>query len=284
VAQRNDGAHRVRRGETLAGIAAASGISLPRLLAANGWSSTHLIARGDVVRIPMPASRAEVSGETPANVALAQNAPAEAQVSAPNSSAPPAVLPSSDQPAAELDHPASALEKAAAPPKEPVSARQTDSAALLPAGPPTGGSDTTDYGVAADGTVVVQVGETLGHFADWSGVDSQALRALNKLRKDARVTVGHRIKLDLSKVTALQFAATRREYHRHLQETFFADHRIAATENYVVKRGESLWTIAQQHNDMPIWLVAQYNPDVNFNDIRPGTAITLPRIVAVNRQ
>src|SRR5271168_3042228 len=36
LAQRNDGAHRVRRGETLAGIAAASGMSLPRLAAANG--------------------------------------------------------------------------------------------------------------------------------------------------------------------------------------------------------------------------------------------------------
>ena len=39
----------------------------------------------------------------------------------------------------------------------------------------------------------------------------------------------------------------------------------------MVKRGESLWTIAQQRNDMPVWLVAQYNPDVNFNDMRPGT-------------
>ena len=45
----------------------------------------------------------------------------------------------------------------------------------------------------------------------------------------------------------------------------------------MVKHGESLWTIAQQRNDMPVWLVAQYNPDVNFNDVRPGTQITLPR-------
>ncbi len=39
VAQRNDGVHRARRGETLAGIAAASGVTLNRLLAANGLSS-----------------------------------------------------------------------------------------------------------------------------------------------------------------------------------------------------------------------------------------------------
>ncbi len=132
--------------------------------------------------------------------------------------------------------------------------------------------------------MVVQVGETLGHFADWSGVDSQRLRALNRLQKSARVTVGRRIKLDLSKVTAEQFTAVRREYHHRLQEEFFAAHRIAGTESYVVKRGESLWIIAQQHADLPIWLVAQYNPDVNFGDIRPGTTIALPKIVDINRQ
>jgi membrane-bound lytic murein transglycosylase D len=176
-------------------------------------------------------------------------------------------------------------DKAAAPPppKEPVSARQTDSAALLPAGPPTGSSDATDYSVAADDTVVVQAAETLGHFADWSGVDSQALRALNKLHKNAMVTLGRRIKLDLSRVTAEQFAAARRNYHHQLQEAFFAAHRIAGTENYSVKRGDSLWTIAQ-HSGVPIWLVAQYNPDVDFNDMRPGTAVTVPRVEDINRQ
>jgi len=61
VVQRNDGPHRVRRGETLAGIAAASGVSLNQLLAANGWSGTRELARGEVVHIPVPASRAEAS-------------------------------------------------------------------------------------------------------------------------------------------------------------------------------------------------------------------------------
>jgi peptidoglycan lytic transglycosylase D len=276
LAQRNDGAHRVRRGETLAGIAAASGMSLPRLTSANGWNTGHTIARGDVVRIPLPPTRAEVAGEAPAVAALAENA-AEAGVTQP----PPAAT----EPAAtETERAPAAPAPAAPPPREPVSARQTQSAALLPAGPPTGSSDTTDYGVGPGDTVVVQVAETLGHFADWSHVDSQELRQLNKLHKDAGVRVGRKIKLDLSKVSAADFVAARREYHHHLQEEFFAAHRIAGTETYVVKHGESLWTIAQQRNDMPVWLVAQYNPDVNFNDVRPGTQITLPRVEGINRQ
>jgi len=260
--QRNDGKHRMRRGETLAGIAAASGVTMSRLLAANGWSGEQAVKRGDVVRIPMPASRAETAGGTAPAAASAMIASAEVPASPP--------LP--------------AIEVVASPPKEPVSARQTDSAALLPVATPSGSSDTTDYSVSANNTVIVQAAETLGHFADWTQSDSRALRALNKLHKKSTVAVGRKIKLDLSKVTAAQFVAIRREYHRHLQEVFFATHRIAGTENYAVKRGDSLWTIAHQHDALPVWLVTQYNPDVDFNDVRPGTTLTLPRVAEINRQ
>lgn len=98
------------------------------------------------------------------------------------------------------------------------------------------------------------------------------------------VTLGHKVRLDLSKVSAAQFEASRRDYHRQLQEAFFAAHRISGTEDYVVKKGESLWIIAQQHADLPVWLVAEYNPDVDFGEVRPGTRIALPRVEPINRQ
>jgi len=253
TAQRNDGAHRMRRGETLASVAATNGVPLAKLLAANGWSSPRELARGALLKIPMPASRAETSG--------AGTAAATPDLSAETS-----------------------IARLPPPPKEPVSERQAESTALLPITSPTGSSDATDYSVGPDDTVIVQAAETLGHFADWSKVSAQSLLALNRLHKNAMVTLGHKVKLDLSKVSAAQFAATRRDYHRALQESFFATHRIAATENYVIKRGESLWIIAQQRSDLPVWLVAEYNPDVDFGDVRPGTTIVLPQVEAINRQ
>jgi membrane-bound lytic murein transglycosylase D len=282
VAQRNDGAHRARRGETLAGIAAASGVSLSHLLAANGLSATRELARGEVVRIPMPASRTEGSA---AGVAAA------AATAAPIAPIAVAALPVVETPAPGSEAPAAPVKAAAAPalarqppPKEPVSQRQAESTALLPAASPSGNGDNTDYSVGADNTVVVQAEETLGHFADWSKVSSASLRALNRLHKNAMVTLGHKVKLDFAHVSASQFEAARRDYHRQLQEVFFATHRIAGTENYVVKKGESLWIIAQQHADLPVWLVAEYNPDVDFGDVRPGATIALPRVEAINRQ
>ncbi len=262
MAQRNDGSHKIRRGETLAGIAAASGVPLSRLLAANGWNAAHNAARGETLRIPLPASRAESSSGAPA----------------------PASVPSPPMPEPAPRVSAAAPEMKPRPSKEPVSERQTDRNALLPVAAPTGSSDPTDYSVGPGNTVTVQAAETLGHYADWSGVSSQALRSLNKLHKNAMVTLGRQVKLDLSQVSAAQFAGARRAYHQRLQEEFFAGHRIAGTENYAVKRGDSLWAIAQQHAELPIWLVAQYNPDVDFNDVRPGTVITLPLVAAINRQ
>ncbi len=276
LAQRNDGSHRLRRGETLAGVAAASGVSLGRLLAQNGWNSAHAAVRGELVRIPMPNSRADVARADveggAIRVATAPPPPA------------PAVLPAPL--AATVPPPRVGQPPSVAPaPREPVAERQTASRdALLPVESPSGVSDTTDYGVAADGTVVVQAAETLGHFADWTQVDPRDLRLLNRLHKKDRVTQGTKLKLDLSHVTAADVAAARREYHRHLQESFFAEHRIAGTQTYAVKHGESLWRIIQRHDDLPVWLVAEYNPDVNFRDIRPGMTLTLPHVVVVNRQ
>ena len=281
VAQRNDGTHRARRGETLAGIAAVSGVALNRLLAANGLSATRELTRGEVVRIPMPASRADGSAAGVAAAAAATAAAATAATATP----PSAALPAVEAPGAPTASAAeSALVRLPPPPREPVSERQAESTALLPAASPSGNLDSADYSVGANNTVVVQAAETLGHFADWSKVSSASLRTLNKLHKNAMVTLGHKVKLDLSQVSAAQFEAARRDYHRQLQESFFAAHRISGTENYVVKKGESLWIIAQQHSDLPVWLVAEYNPDVDFGEVRPGTTIALPRVEAINRQ
>jgi membrane-bound lytic murein transglycosylase D len=294
VAQRNDGIHKMRRGETLASVAAASGVSLNRLLAANGWSAGREAARGESVKIPGPISRAEAAGGAPSVAQAVPEAPTPtpAPTHVPTPAKPPEVPvvaantpTAAPLPATPTEPPNdSALAGLPPPPREPVSERQAESTALLPAASPSNNNDPTDYSVGADSKVIVQATETLGHFADWTKISSQQLRALNKLHKNAMVTLGHKVKLDFSKVSAADFETVRRNYHQLLQETFFATHRIAGTDNYVVKRGESLWIIAQQHAEVPVWLVAQYNPDVDFNDVRPGTTITLPRVETINRQ
>jgi membrane-bound lytic murein transglycosylase D len=261
LAQRGDARYRVRRDETLQIVAAKLHVTVPRLLSSNGWNEAPVLSRGEVLHVPLPQSRAD------------KGLPEVAEAGAGAAAAPPpavVALPPSASPA-----PAAA---------EPVSERQTQGDALLPAAAPMAAADPTDYSVAADGTVVVRSEETLGHYAEWTGSSVATLREMNHLHNGAFVGLGRKIKLDFSRVGEAQFTATRAEFHHQQQEEFFAAHRIAGTASYVIRHGDSLWTIAQQHGELPLWLVAQYNPDVDFNTVQAGISIKLPQVEAINRQ
>ena len=172
---------------------------------------------------------------------------------------------------------ATALAQAA----EPVSATQAEAigpALVTGAEKVALSADPSDYTVASDGTIEVQATETLGHYAEWLEVRATRLRELNRMRLGTPVVIGQRLKIDTSRVSADEFDQRRRGYHQKLQEDFFAINRIIGTEVHVVRRGESLWVIAQRYQNLPIWLLRQYNPDVDFDDVRPRTQLTLPLV------
>ena len=78
------------------------------------------------------------------------------------------------------------------------------------------------------------------------------------------------------------FETRRREFHRALQAGYFASHRIVGTEVYIARSGDSLWTLTQRAKaQLPLWLLQQYNPEVDFADLRPGTQIVMPRVEEV---
>ncbi len=267
LVQRNDDTYRARRGDTVLSIAQRNGIGLERLLAANGWDRTTAVKRGQLVRLPLPSSRAG----TPAPVAVAAAETPEVPVSAPVS-APVRTAP-----------PKPALANAAPPVPEPVAAGGED-ASVFPDGVPSASADPADYSVGRDLSIVVQAEETLGHYADWSGININRLRALNKLRRGASVSMGGKFKLQIAAADIPHFEEVRRSYHKSVQDAYFATHRISGTETYAVKKGESLWTIRQARPEIPAWLIRQYNPRLDFSDLRPGSSITLPKVAAANRE
>ncbi len=141
-------------------------------------------------------------------------------------------------------------------------------------------ADPSDYGVAGNNTIEVQAAETLGHYAEWLNLRASQLRRINKMRYGKPVVIGKRIKLDFSRVTPEQFEQQRKEYHRVLQEEFFTQFEIAGSEKHVIRRGDSLWTLAKRKYKIPMWLLRQYNPDLSINNVKPGTEVTFPRIEA----
>ncbi len=164
--------------------------------------------------------------------------------------------------------------------REPVSASQAE--ALSPAVGPVqvaqALADSIDYVVREDGTIRVEATETLGQYADWLHISTQRLRNLNKMRPKQPVLLGEKLKLDFARVSRETFEQARRDYHARLQGEFFVANRIAGTDVYIVRRGDSLWTMTQRFKDLPIWLLRQYNPDADLSDLRPGLQIVVPRV------
>jgi membrane-bound lytic murein transglycosylase D len=299
TATEEDGIYIVKRGESLADIASKVGLTEGQLLALNGIRNRDFIFEGQQLAIkagvqPPAQQIASTVGSTHENVAAEQAASTAAATSAAtvanNAGAPVgtgAVSVAVAEEESKEDVAAATAEKKThgrAENSQPVSASQAEAV-----GPALGAAaddaqqnaDPTDYSVAKDDTVVVATAETLGHYADWLRVSAEHLRQVNKLGYGKPVIVGRKVHLDFHRVTHEEFEQKRREYHQTLQASYFATHRIVGTEVYIARRGDSMWTITQRFAQLPIWLIQQYNPDLDLADLHPGTQIVMPRVEPV---
>jgi membrane-bound lytic murein transglycosylase D len=251
----------VQRGDNISSIATRTGVAANKLMALNSLRDQDYIYEGQRLRLVSAAAEPETV-TTPAEAATAQTAVREEH---------------------EEVQAVEAANKVVAR-SQPVTASQAEGEGpqLVPGAEAASSADPVDYSVGKDDTVRVVAAETLGHYADWLGTSAAHLRALNKLRGRTAVVMGRRIKLEFTDVTREQFEQKRRDYHERLEAAYFAAHRIAGTEVYIARRGDSLWSITARNVKVPIWLLQQYNPDLDFNDLHPGTQIAMPKVEDVS--
>ncbi len=246
--------HTIARGDTLSQIAEEYDTSVSTLVALNGLGSRHRIRAGQQLRLP-------AAGPAPSA------APVEAEVEAD-------VVASVAEPPAEagIDEPAPAAMGVDTVIDEEAAASTTE---LL--------SDPSDYTVATNGTIEVQPLETLGHYADWLGIRTQRLRDLNGFAFRTPVEVGQRIRLEFGTVDRAAFETRRIAYHRTQQDRYFRENVITGVREHVVRRGESLWVLALREYDVPLWLLRQYNPELDLDNVRPGTVVRFPLLAPGDR-
>jgi membrane-bound lytic murein transglycosylase D len=242
----------VRRGDTLSKIATRHGLSEEALMELNNIRNRNFVYEGQVLAL---AASARAAPPVEAEVPVDTVAPAE---------------------------PVTLAEAAV----EPVSEREAEEIgpALVPGTQAAMSADPGDYSVHDDNTVLVQAAETLGHYAEWLEVRASQLRSLNRMSLATPVVVGRKVKLTFEKVTRDQFESKRLEYHKQLQEAFFSQFRIKDTSTHVIKSGESIWVLAQQRYNIPIWLLRQYNPDVDLGALKPGAKLVIPVVEVTTQQ
>lgn len=128
------------------------------------------------------------------------------------------------------------------------------------------------------GVIQVEVEETLGHYAEWAGIRAQQIRRLNGLSFGRTLHLHQKIKIPLDKTTAAAFEEQRYEYHKRLQEDFFAVYRVSELEPYRVQRGDNFWMLCREKFDIPMWLLKHYNMDVDLAALQIQQKLMIPAV------
>ena len=249
------GAYAVRSGDTISSIARRYSVQASDILRLNGITNPDRLRVGQQLRLP-------ADGDARVLAAAYSDA-----VEAP-------VLVASDADSVNADASVEIIAVADDPVEDAGVSNELASQSLA--------ADPSDYSVASDNTVEIHASETLGHFAEWAGVSSQAVRAANSMRANQGLIVGRRIQVPLSNVSKDEFELRRRQFHLAQQERFFREFRIADINQHQLAANETIDALARQRYSVPLWLLRQFNPDLDLSRVRVGQTIAVPVVARVD--
>ena len=121
----------------------------------------------------------------------------------------------------------------------------------------------------------LELGETLGHFSDWSGVSLNNVLVLNGWINPKRLQVGQRIILPLDEKGLKEFIFKRKAFHKQKYLSFVEKNEVHGSFDYVVKRGDTLEFISKKL-ELPLWLVRGAN--LFSQNLSVGQKITFPKV------
>lgn len=288
----------IQPGDTLSLIAQRYGTTVSRLMQANNLRNMHRIRAGQTLEIPGLAAREPIPdgaetyrvrrGDTIGRIARQTRLSEEELLSLNNISNKNRIYVGQELrlTSAQLPIPQPPVAEAVPEPAADTNGMAASAPAVEPA--PTGPSfgvvslaDPNDYTVLEGELVQVEAAETLGHYADWLEIPTQRLRDLNSLRYGRTVSIGRRLRLDFSRVGRETFTQRRVAFHHELQEAFFSDYNVVGVSEYKVRRGDSVWQLMRR-NDIPMWLLRQYNPGLDPDTLEVGAELVFPRLQAKN--
>ncbi len=271
----------VQRGDTAGKIARRHGIKLKELILANNLSFRATIYPHQTLRIPNAGESLPVPIQPPVV------------------DQPPILLASNDQPVPTTPSSISIEPEPEAYPTPLLASvlptmpkpETTLTAVAEPNGQiPDPGAMTADVSIMQTiahhgqpvGIIRVEVEETLGHYAEWAGVPTWRIRRLNQLAYGRTLHLHQKVKIPLDPISAQAFEQDRYEYHKRLQEDFFAVYRINALQPYRIEQGDNYWTLCREKFDIPMWLLRHCNPEVDFAMLRVHQRLMVPAVEKIS--
>jgi membrane-bound lytic murein transglycosylase D len=276
----------VQRGDNLSGIAASLGVPVASLALENSITRNRRIYAGQVLRIPSGAGLQAEAAAPETTLALAEQQP----VQAPVPPALPAEEPSVVKPVAKkATKPQAAGGETAVADSlaEIVTARADTLPKFSRAGKPglMPAFDVSVYNLevtlSPEGNTArirASVDETIGHYADWLGIPTSVIRRLNNLGARSEIRIGGPLLIPAGQDLVARFVKARLEYHMALEEDFYSRYKVAELKPKIIRRGEVLWSICNDTDQIPLWLLAKHNKDADLGTLMPGMRVWIPVI------
>jgi membrane-bound lytic murein transglycosylase D len=94
--------------------------------------------------------------------------------------------------------------------------------------------------------------------------------------------IHQKVKIPLDNVSREQFEQARLEYHQEIQEDFFSAYKVESVQIYRVKNGDSIWSLCNEVFNLPLWLLKEYNPDVDLYNLRRSQKLAIPVVEKIS--
>ncbi len=125
----------------------------------------------------------------------------------------------------------------------------------------------------------VRHGESLAHYARWAELPVEAIADASGLSLEQPVAVGATVRVPGDDVMRAKVESARDAHHRRRAHGYLANRGGSqGTEFYVVRTGDTAWTVARDEVGVPVWLLETYNPAVDLDRLRPGQQLMVPVI------
>jgi LysM repeat protein len=121
-------------------------------------------------------------------------------------------------------------------------------------------------------------GESLAHFARWSGLSVEDIAVASTLDLEGHYPVGTVVVVPGEEPAQRALLDRRDEHHKRRAEAYMASRGGAAATTFVaVRTGDTAWSIAASL-DAPVWLLETFNPSLDLDRLRPGQELMVPTL------
>ena len=125
-------------------------------------------------------------------------------------------------------------------------------------------------------------GESLDHFARWSGLPVEDIAAASELSLHSTYAAGTEVRLPVADEARSEVEKARDAHHIRRAEGYLSSRGGAVgTEFITVRTGDTAWSLAREQQGIPIWLLETYNPSVDLDTLRPGQQLMVPVVADI---